>query len=104
MGLHEHRNRHQYGGERGSRKPYPGGGNNADPAGGTAALSDLELYTEGATDELPPFFAHLAIRRLLWQEYGVSLPGFSGDDAMDAVTLHAAEAKHAKRKQKAPNG
>ncbi len=43
------------------------------------------------TDELPLEFLPLNARRILWEEYGVVLPGFSGDDAIDALRLHALE-------------
>lgn len=45
------------------------------------------------TDELPLEFLPLNARRILWEEYGVVLPGFDGDDALDALRLHRLESK-----------
>lgn len=45
-------------------------------------------------------FLSLNARRVLWQEYGVVVPGFDGEDAINAIILHGAEVKRREREQR----
>lgn len=45
----------------------------------------------GEIDELPYELVPISVRRLLWKEYGIVLPDFTGDDAIDALILNDAE-------------
>lgn len=47
----------------------------------------------GETDEIPLRFAGLQVRRLLYKDYGIVLPGFDGDDALDAMVWNQVENK-----------
>ena len=47
----------------------------------------------GEADSPPDDFLPLIARRVLWQEYGISLP-MEFDDAYMAILLHSAETAH----------
>jgi hypothetical protein len=51
----------------------------------------------GDTDEYPSWALPLIYRRLLWQEYGVSLPGFDFEDMMLAFRLRSMEAQRSQK-------
>lgn len=52
---------------------------------------------------MPLEFAAMNARRILWQDYGIVVPGFDGEDALDALIWHNVETQRQEEQQRKLN-